>query len=59
MLSTALFGITIAFSFIVWGLVARQYFWPALRGRSDATERGQAMDFSFPFMRSGLWGSRS
>ena len=36
MLSTALFGITIAFSFVVWGLVARQYFWPALRGRSRA-----------------------
>ncbi len=38
MLSTALFGITIAFSFIVWGLVAGQYFWPRLRerGRADA-----------------------
>jgi hypothetical protein len=34
--SIALFGITIAFSFVVWGLVARQYFWPALRGRSTA-----------------------
>src|SRR5215475_4380444 len=32
--SIALFGITIAFSFVVWGCVARQYFWPALRGRS-------------------------
>jgi hypothetical protein len=36
MLYPALFGITIAFSFVVWGLVARQYFWPALRGRSRA-----------------------
>lgn len=36
MLYTALFGITIAFSFVVWGLAARQYFWPALRGRSQA-----------------------
>jgi len=36
MLYTALFGITIAFSFVVWGLVARHYFWPALRGRSGA-----------------------
>ena len=33
MLYPALFGITVAFSFVVWGLVARQYFWPALRGR--------------------------
>ncbi len=36
MFYTALFGITIAFSFVVWGLAARQYFWPALRGRSRA-----------------------
>lgn len=36
MLSTALFGITIAFSFVVWSLAARQYFWPALSGRSRA-----------------------
>ena len=36
MLYPTLFGITIAFSFVVWGLVARQYFWPALRGRDRA-----------------------
>ena len=36
MLYPALFGITVAFSFVVWGLVARQYFWPALRGRERA-----------------------
>ncbi len=36
MLYPALFGITIAFSLVVWGLVARQYFWPALRGRERA-----------------------
>lgn len=36
MLYPVLFGITIAFSFVVWGLVARQYFWPALRGRERA-----------------------
>jgi hypothetical protein len=36
MLYPALFGITIAFSFVVWGLVARRYFWPALRGRDRA-----------------------
>ena len=36
MLYPALFGITIAFSFVVWGLAARQYFWPALRGRERA-----------------------
>src|SRR5215475_3912717 len=34
--SIALFGITIAFSFVVWGCVARQYFWPALSGRNRA-----------------------
>jgi len=36
MLYPALFGITIAFSLVVWGLVARQYFWPALHGRERA-----------------------
>jgi len=36
MLSLALFGITIAFSFVVWGLVGQQYFWPRLRERSQA-----------------------
>lgn len=36
MLPLALFGITIAFSFVVWGLVAQHYFWPRLRGRSTA-----------------------
>ncbi len=36
MLYPALFGMTIAFSFVVWSLVARQYIWPALRGRSRA-----------------------
>ena len=36
MLYPALFGITVAFSLVVWGLVARQYFWPALRGRERA-----------------------
>jgi hypothetical protein len=34
--SIALFGITIAFSFVVWGFFARQYFWPRLRGRDRA-----------------------
>ena len=36
MLYPALFGTTITFSFVVWGLVARQYFWPALRNRERA-----------------------
>lgn len=32
----ALFGTTVAFSFVVWSLIARQYFWPRLRGRGRA-----------------------
>jgi hypothetical protein len=28
------FFVSIAFSFIAWGMVAAQYIWPALRGRS-------------------------
>jgi hypothetical protein len=29
-----LFGISILFSFVAWGVVTRQYVWPALRSRS-------------------------
>ena len=29
----ALFGISVALGFIVWGVVTRQYIWPALRSR--------------------------
>ena len=34
----ALFGISVGFGFIAWGIVAAQYFWPALRiqARGDA-----------------------
>ena len=34
----ALFGISIALSFVAWGIVAARYFWPALREqpRADA-----------------------
>jgi hypothetical protein len=32
----ALFGISVALSFVAWGLVARQYVWPALRDRPRA-----------------------
>src|SRR5262245_46347358 len=34
----ALFGISVAFGFIAWGVVAAQYFWPLLRtqARGDA-----------------------
>jgi len=28
-----LFAISVAFSFLVWGIVTRQYVWPALRSR--------------------------
>jgi membrane protein required for beta-lactamase induction len=30
----ALFGISVAFGFVAWGIVAAQYFWPALRAQS-------------------------
>jgi hypothetical protein len=32
----ALFGINVLFSFLVWGVVAWQYIWPALRQRTRA-----------------------
>jgi hypothetical protein len=32
----ALFGISVLFSFVAWGTVARLYMWPALRTRSRA-----------------------
>jgi hypothetical protein len=34
----ALFGLSVLFSFVAWGIVTRQYIWPALRRqpRSDA-----------------------
>jgi len=36
--SLVLFGISVLFGFLVWGIVTRQYLWPALRSqpRSDA-----------------------
>ena len=34
MLAQALFGISIAFSFIAWGIVAARYIWPILRKQS-------------------------
>jgi hypothetical protein len=32
----ALFGASIVFSFVVWGVIAARYLWPALRGQSRA-----------------------
>jgi hypothetical protein len=32
----ALFGISVAFSFIAWGIVAAQYLWPELRDKPRA-----------------------
>jgi hypothetical protein len=32
-LPQAFFGISVAFGFIAWGVVAQQYIWPALRSR--------------------------
>jgi hypothetical protein len=34
--SLALFGISIAFSFIAWGIVLARYVWPVLRSQSRA-----------------------
>lgn len=34
MSSQTLFGINVAFSFLVWGLVTRRYLWPAIRHRT-------------------------
>ena len=36
MSSGALFGISIAFSFLTWGIVAARFLWPALRERTRA-----------------------
>ena len=30
----ALFGISVVFGFIAWGIVAAQYFWPLLRAQA-------------------------
>src|SRR5262249_11788306 len=48
----ALFGISVAFGFIAWGLVAAQYFWPLLRAhaRVDAL-RPILVLHSFRFVR--------
>jgi hypothetical protein len=32
----ALFGTSVAFGFIAWGIVAAQYFWPLLRAQATA-----------------------
>jgi hypothetical protein len=32
----AVFGISVAFSFIAWGIVAAQYLWPELRDQPRA-----------------------
>lgn len=31
-----LFGVSVLFSFVAWGIVTQQYIWPVLRGRSRA-----------------------
>src|SRR5262245_46191702 len=33
MLPQALFGVSVAFGFVTWGIVAALYLWPELRGR--------------------------
>jgi hypothetical protein len=38
MLSQLCFFVSIAFSFITWGIVAARYIWPALRDRQPAEE---------------------
>ena len=51
MTPAALFGISVAFSFVAWGVVTQQYIWPALRtqSRSDAL-RPILMFHSFRFV---------
>ena len=36
MLQQTLFGLSVAFSFVAWSLVARDFVWPALNDRSRA-----------------------
>jgi hypothetical protein len=36
MLQQTLFGLSVAFSFVAWSLVTRDFVWPALNGRSSA-----------------------
>ena len=36
MLQQTLFGLSVAFSFVAWSLVTRDFVWPALNGRSRA-----------------------
>ena len=36
MLRQTLFGLSVAFSFVAWSLVTRDFVWPALNGRSRA-----------------------
>ena len=36
MLQQTVFGLSVAFSFVAWSLVARDFVWPALNGRSRA-----------------------
>jgi hypothetical protein len=35
-LPLAYFGISVALSFVVWGIIAARYIWPAVRGQSRA-----------------------
>jgi hypothetical protein len=49
----ALFGTSVAFGFIAWGIVAAQYFWPLLRAQATA--------ISLPLLHSAVgiplvWG---
>ena len=36
MLQQTVFGLSVAFSFVAWSIVARDFVWPALNGRSRA-----------------------
>jgi hypothetical protein len=51
MLSQLCFFVSIAFSFITWGIVAARYIWPALRDRQPAEAlRPLLMLHSFRFI---------
>src|SRR5262249_62135588 len=52
----SVFGISVVFSFVAWGIVTHQYIWPALgsRPRADAL-RPILLLHSFRFVGLGSW----
>ena len=53
----ALFGISVAFGFIAWGIVAAQYFWPLLRAQARVDAFASSPPLAqFPICRARLPG---